>query len=350
MPAPVSEKYLRRFSLPLLRLVLSGAVDSAALSQSLDIRYVSDLPIAQTSAQALNQPASAEAEEEITITGTRTDRSVRESPSSITVIEAEDIDRGLVNNLQDLIRYEPGISAGRDPRRFGFQDFNIRGIEGNRVLIQVDGIRQPESFSFGSTRIGRDSFDPETLKRVEIIRGSASTLYGSDAIGGVVTFLTKDPGDFLTETGDDAHLGFKFGYDSVNQGFSQTVTAAGRLAQTEVLAIYTNRNFQEGQINSDTVPNPEAGRSQNWLLKAAYKPDSFNTIKLTGEFLRRDAEIDVLSSRGIANRVRTDRLSADDQTRRDRFSLSYEFRNPETRCSSFLQTTKWYSDTVLMYG
>jgi hemoglobin/transferrin/lactoferrin receptor protein len=163
-------------------------------------------------------------------------------------------------------------------------------------------------------------------------------LYGSDAIGGVVTFLTKDPSDFLTETGDDAYLGFKLGYGSVNQGFSQTVTAAGRLAQTEVLAIYTNRNFQEGQINSDTQPNPETGRSQNWLFKAAYKPDSFNTIKLTGEFLRRDTEIDVLSSRGIANRVRTDRLAADDQNRRDRFSLGYEFRNPDSK--GFFQTLR----------
>jgi hemoglobin/transferrin/lactoferrin receptor protein len=276
-------------------------------------------------------PRAEEEEEEITITGTRTERSTQESPASITVIEAADIDRGLVQDLEDLVRYEPGVSAGRDPRRYGFQDFNIRGIEGNRVLIQVDGIRQPESFSFGSTRIGRDGIDPDSLKRVEIIRGSASTLYGSDAIGGVVTFLTKDASDFLSQTGEDGFIGVKLGYDSANQAFSQTVTAAGRVAQTEVLAIYTNRNFQETGINSDARANPEVGKSENWLLKAAYKPDQFNTFKLTGEFLRRDFATDVLSSVGIANRVRTASFTADDQNQRDRFSLSYEFSNPESK-------------------
>jgi hypothetical protein len=135
-----------------------------AIAQSTEVIRIDQRPIVETTAQALKPPpVIAAEEEEITITGTRTERSVRESPSSITVIKADDVDRGSVNNLEDLIRYEPGVSAGRDPRRFGFQDFNIRGIEGNRVLIQVDGIRQPESFSFGSTRIGRDSFDPDTL-------------------------------------------------------------------------------------------------------------------------------------------------------------------------------------------
>ncbi|MGI0490998.1 TonB-dependent hemoglobin/transferrin/lactoferrin family receptor [Alkalinema pantanalense CENA528] len=305
-----------------------------------------DRPQVLTTAEALvaqqapvaQQVSLEEDEEEITITGTRTERTTQESPSSITVIEVEDIDRGLVNTLEDLIRYEPGVSAARDPRRYGFQDFNIRGLEGNRVLIQVDGIRQPESFSFGSTRVGRDGIDPDALKRVEIIRGSASTLYGSDAIGGVVTFLTKDPSDFLTEIGDDAFLGVKLGYDSANQGLSQTVTAAGRLAQAEVLAIYTNRNFQETTIRSDTSPNPEVSKSQNWLLKVAYKPDQFNTFKLTGEFLRRDFETEVLSSVGIANRVSTASFLADDQNRRDRFSLSYEFRNPSSNL--FFQTLR----------
>jgi hemoglobin/transferrin/lactoferrin receptor protein len=336
MPAPVRK--LAYLSWPLLSLAMNLPLGSVAMAQSANYGRVSDLPVARRTAEALTQKAPGEDDEEITITGTRTERTVRESPASITVIEADDVDRNLVQNLDDLIRYQPGVSAGRDPRRFGFQDFNIRGIEGNRVLIQVDGIRLPESFSFGSTRIGRDSFDPDSLKRAEIIRGSASTLYGSDAIGGVVTFVTKDPSDFLNATGDDAHLGFKLGYDSTNQSFSQTMTAAGRLAQTEVLAMFTNRNFREGQINSDATPNPETGRSQNTLLKLAYKPDSFNTVKLTGEFLRRDAEIDVLSSRGVANRVRTDRLSADDQTRRDRFSLGYEFRNPDSKL--FFQTLR----------
>lgn len=121
--------------------------------------------------------------QQVTVTGTRTERTLADSPASITVIDRERLRRELVQNIQDLVRYEPGVSVRRSVR-YGLQDFNIRGLDANRVLIQVDGIRQPERFSFGPFTIGRDTFELETLKTVEIIRGPASTLYGSDALGG----------------------------------------------------------------------------------------------------------------------------------------------------------------------
>lgn len=121
--------------------------------------------------------------DQITVTGTRTPRSVGESSGTVTVIDAERVRRELSRNIQDLVRYEPGVSV-RGNLRYGLQDFNIRGLDANRVLIQVDGIRQPERFTFGPFALGRDYFEIETLRTVEIIRGPASTLYGSDALGG----------------------------------------------------------------------------------------------------------------------------------------------------------------------
>ena len=141
-------------------------------------------------AQAESEKEKEETEEadiEITVTGTRSERPVKDTPGNITVIESEDVERQLVNELSDLIRYEPGVSVEKNRSR-GNQDFTIRGIGEDRVLIQVDGIRQPDNYAGRS----RDYFDLETLKRAEIIRGPASTLYGSDAVGGVVSFITKD--------------------------------------------------------------------------------------------------------------------------------------------------------------
>jgi len=80
--------------------------------------------------------------DQITVTGTRTPRSVGESSGTVTVIDAERVRRELSRNIQDLVRYEPGVSV-RGNLRYGLQDFNIRGLDANRVLIQVDGIRQP---------------------------------------------------------------------------------------------------------------------------------------------------------------------------------------------------------------
>lgn len=323
----ISTIAIRQFSTNSIRVSITGteAIPTAQINQSTNTLTLS-IPQAVASADEI----------EITVTGTRTARPVQDSPATITVIEANEIERNLVQNLDDLVRYEPGISTSRSPNRYGFQDFNIRGIDGNRVLTQVDGVRLPEAFSFGSTQLGRDYIDPETLKRVEIIRGSASTLYGSDAIGGVVTFLTKDPSDFLSATGDDAYGSAKITYDGVDRGFAETATLAGRYGQLEGLFIYTRRDNYEAQINSEQSPNPQSSGSNNWLGKLVYNFDEFNKLKLTSEFLYRETDTDVLSSRGLVFTggptpgARVDSLQATDKTQRDRYSLSYEYNQPNS--------------------
>src|SRR3546814_10509902 len=94
--------------------------------------------------------------------------------------------------------FEPGVSVQRQPARFGAalgatgragnESFNIRGIGGNRVLIQVDGVRVPDGFSFGAQASGRgDYVDLGLIKSVEILRGPSSALYGSDGLAGAVS-------------------------------------------------------------------------------------------------------------------------------------------------------------------
>ncbi|WP_308812575.1 TonB-dependent receptor plug domain-containing protein, partial [Stenotrophomonas sp. HMWF003] len=74
----------------------------------------------------------------------------------------------------------PGLSVTSSPARFGLGGIRIRGLDGNRVLIQTDGIAMPKAFAIGSfSDANRNFTDLETLKRVEIVRGPASALYGS---------------------------------------------------------------------------------------------------------------------------------------------------------------------------
>jgi hemoglobin/transferrin/lactoferrin receptor protein len=144
----------------------------------------------------------------ITVTATRIPQAVEEVPATVTVISEEKIADELASDVRDLIRFEPGVSVRRAPSRFtaafsstgrgGNESFNIRGIEGNRVLIQVDGIRVPDGFSFGAQSAGRGDFvDLGIVKSVEILRGPASALYGSDGLAGAVSFITSDPEDLL---------------------------------------------------------------------------------------------------------------------------------------------------------
>jgi hemoglobin/transferrin/lactoferrin receptor protein len=128
----------------------------------------------------------------VSVTATRTERPVDEVPGTVTVIDQQTIEKNVMKDISDVVRYEPGVSVSNNPGRFGRNSFNIRGIGGNRVLMQVDGIRLPDAFSFGSfSSATRDVVDIDALKAIEIVRGPGSSLYGSDAIAGVVSYIPR---------------------------------------------------------------------------------------------------------------------------------------------------------------
>ncbi|MFS8841436.1 TonB-dependent hemoglobin/transferrin/lactoferrin family receptor [Synechococcus sp. W55.2] len=263
--------------------------------------------------------------QQVTVTGTRTERTLADSPASITVIDRERLRRELVQNIQDLVRYEPGVSVRRSVR-YGLQDFNIRGLDANRVLIQVDGIRQPERFSFGPFTIGRDTFELETLKTVEIIRGPASTLYGSDALGGVVTYTTLDPADLLGER--DSHVGLSSQYDSKNQGYVNTLSLAGRQDNLEALLIYTRRDAREPDIKADpSFKDRQTVEGDNVLAKLVYRFSPFDSLTLTAEYFN-NRTTTTFSPRNLDPSIRFFRETI--ETERSRLSLEYRYANPDT--------------------
>ncbi len=233
----------------------------------------------------------------ITITGTRTPRLLLDSASSITIIDSQQIEQQVVRDIQDLVRYEPGVSVGRNASRFGNQDFNIRGIDGNRVLLQVDGIRVPDNY----VGRGRDYFNIETIKRVEIIKGPASALYGSDAIGGVVSFITKDPQDYLDVFGKSFYNSGQITYDSSDESISLTGVMAledkeGKL-QFSTVATYTGAD--ELKTASGVQVNPQDIKDYSLTSKLVYNINENNSLKLTGEFLYGTTDTDILNEVGV---------------------------------------------------
>ena len=98
-------------------------------------------------AQAQDAQQVAESET-VTVTATRTEAETFEVPATVTVITEEAIDENLVADIKDLVRFEPGVSVRTNPARYsaangtgrdGNSSFNIRGLEGNRVLMAIDG-------------------------------------------------------------------------------------------------------------------------------------------------------------------------------------------------------------------
>lgn len=267
----------------------------------------------------------------ITVTATRSEQTISEVPSTVSVQSQRDIDRKTVKNIKDLVRYEPGVSVSGTGSRFGLSGFTIRGIGGNRVLTQVDGVPTPEAFSFGPFLDARRNYiDPDTVKRVEIIRGPASSLYGSDAIGGAVSFLTKDAADYL-QPGDDIYARFKTGYDGADDSWSRSATFAARQGSFDGLLHLGRRDGQaldtyggRGGIGAAREEaNPQNYTAENLLTKAGWNYAADGRLQLTYERYEDNADTRVLSEYSTTAAVRTS--DANDSTDRERISLLHTF-------------------------
>lgn len=275
----------------------------------------------------------------IIVTATRTPIRIEDAAVSVSVKSDEQIADELVTDIKDLVRFEPGVSVQRQPARFnaalsatgrsGNDGFNIRGIGGNRVLIQVDGVRVPDGFSFGAQSVGRgDYVDLGLIKSIEILRGPASALYGSDGLAGAVSFITADPSDFL-EGGKSVGGLVRAGYSSSDDEFTETAILAGQSGDWSAMAAITRRDYQEqdnkgvvgGLGSARTLPNPQDGRSNAGLARIVYAPANGHKLRLTGEWL--DTR---LFTEGLTGRSATvELLEAVDTGQRKRASLDWSW-------------------------
>jgi hemoglobin/transferrin/lactoferrin receptor protein len=281
----------------------------------------------------------------ITVTATRSPVKVIDAPATVSVITDAEIDDNLVEDIKDVVRFEPGVSVRNQPSRFtaalsstgrdGNAGFNIRGLEGNRVLVQTDGIRLPDAFSFGAQSVGRGDYaDLDLVKSVEILRGPASALYGSDGLAGAVSFTTKDPADFLR---DGASVGgrARIGYSDADEGWAKGVALAARHGDLSFLAAYTRRDSgpQKNQGTNDSAnitrstPNPQENDTNAVLAKLVWAPGNAHRLRLTYEHQDRDSATEVLSARATPPLGSTSTLDLDalDQLRRNRISLDWRY-------------------------
>lgn len=241
----------------------------------------------------------------VSVTATRAPEELTAIPATVSVIADEEIERELARDIKDLIRYEPGVSVGNDGTRFGPAGFNIRGIEGNRIAMRIDGIRVNDAFDIGSfSSARRNLVDLGILETVEIVRGPASALYGSDAIGGVVSFVTKDPADVLA--GEESALRVRSGY----RGDSDTWDVASMFAVgNERLSAFAHYRHAEGAELDNrgrasasggprTAPNPQDRKENGALGKIVWRPSDAHAFELTVTYDEDENVTNILSARG----------------------------------------------------
>ncbi len=286
--------------------------------------------LARPSPSPQPEPATLDA---VLVVATRNEGAIAEAPATVAVVPRQEIERTQAQDLRELFRYEPSVSVSGGYGRFGLGDVRIRGLGGNRVQLQVDGVSVADAFSIGSfANADRDAVDVAILKQAEVLRGPASALYGSDALGGTVRFVTLDPIDLLE--GVDGFSGrVRAGASSVDDSTRLGLTMAGRdggwswllHAQARDGHETENAGGNEAADATRTAANPSEQQQQAVLGKLLYDLGDGHRLRLTVDAGETTATTSVLSARAdtvvFGQRVRVQSLDADDRKTRARVSL-----------------------------
>ena len=264
----------------------------------------------------------------VVVTASRQKQNLQDSPVTITVVKEEDIKSQVAWRLEDVLRKAPGVTMNR----YSLSLRNCSGFSygvGSRVLIMIDGIPNL-SGDAGDTKL--DAINPALIKQIEIVKNSGSALYGSNAMGGVMNFITKDP-----EEGMHYTVNFDFGvwdepyYESwkwaedTRTFYGLTVNNTykkGPLSTSFALTTKSDESFKQGNT-SDRLGI--TGKIK-YILNA--KSDYFVITNLTYE--DRGQYLDWINTE---HALETDPATHDDKVYSSKYTLAgiYNYRDPEKK-------------------
>ena len=204
----------------------------------------------------------------VVVVGGRVEQNIEDVAGSISVMTGEDIENEMVSDMSQLFRYEPGIDiTGSNGTA---QNFIVRGMGADRVMMIKDGMRMNEGYGADGANdvVGRGFIDVDTVKQVEVAKGAASSLYGADALGGIVAFSTKDAADVLG-SGDDFFISANVDYDGRSDEIGAGFLTAFRLGRFETLVSYKDRSGHETQNYYETLTDTNVD-SESILFKTDY--------------------------------------------------------------------------------
>ncbi len=128
--------------------------------------------------------------EEVTVTGTRTEKAAQQAPVKTQVVSRERIERRRATNLAESLDAITGVRVESDCQNCGFTQVRLNGLEGRYSQILIDG--RPVFSSLAGV-YGLEQIPEEMIGRIEIVRGGGSALYGGNAVGGVINVITTRP-------------------------------------------------------------------------------------------------------------------------------------------------------------
>ena len=192
------------------------------------------------------------------VTATRTETVVDEVLAPVIVITREELERSLAPDVASLLQFHAGIDIGRNGGPGQATSIFIRGTDSNHATVLVDGVRvNPGTIGGASIQ----NIAPETIERIEIVKGPRSALYGTDAIGGVINLITRS----YTDNGFDAATGYGR-YDTflatASGGFGGEASQVAFSANWLESAGFPARTFDDTDRGYDNTSFTVKGRTQ----------------------------------------------------------------------------------------
>ncbi len=264
-----------------------------------------------------------------------TGASVEDRPAWTDSTDRQELDQRFVRSWTDLgRRVDAGINFNRQN-----DSINIRGLDGDRVLTTIDGIRLPY-LDDGARNVhgGLRSFDFDTLSRIDVVRGADSSRYGSGALGGVLALRTFDPEDLITDGRDFGGIA-KFGYQGDDDSVGGTAAVAGRIATDTTLMLQggfrighelDNRGTVGGYGADRTRPNPDDYDQQSLLAKLAHQFEGGHRLSFTGEYFRRQDNLDIRTDQGPGQSYLIGHDDGLERSERKRASIDYDYAAPKS--------------------
>ncbi|WP_444348285.1 TonB-dependent receptor plug domain-containing protein [Phascolarctobacterium succinatutens] len=212
------------------------------------------------------------------VTATRTAMTVKETPSTVEIVDSKKLEQTQAKTLHDALKGALGVNVFNDFQ--GRSNVSIRGSESRHVLIMVDGKRLGGEAAYNSANAWDvDRIRMEDVERVEIIRGPAGALYGSDAMGGVINVITKTP-DKTT-----ADINYEYGWyeDGKGAGYKGNLYlqgAEGNYSYKINAGLNKNRPYMDPKGSGDSMNF--FGKQQPISLSVGYNFDNGN--KLTVDY------------------------------------------------------------------
>jgi vitamin B12 transporter len=214
-----------------------------------------------------NSLAQGELDETV-VTATRTPVPLDSVGAPVIVITRNDIERSLASDVSELLQTHAGLEIARNGGPGQTTSLFLRGTESNHTVVLVDGVRINPGTIGGAAL---QNIAPESLERIEIVKGPRSSIYGTDAIGGVVQLFTRGAAK------DGFSTGASVGSDSTQQVFGDAALSAGdsfkfgfggSYAQSDGMPVFIADDTDRGYRNVSGRAFAELAASDHVTLRA----------------------------------------------------------------------------------